>query len=66
MTPAQREAFDARESRMRARMDSVEKARDAEWAKNHPERPRRCGPGAPRSSGGPGADRDRGGPRPFF
>ena len=72
MTPAQREAYDAREKRMRWVMDSTEKARDAEWAKNHPgvERSRRCGPGAPR--GGPGGssgggDRERGGPRgPFF
>jgi hypothetical protein len=64
MTTAQREAFDARENRMRARMDSSEKARDAEWAKNHPDRPLRCGPGAPR--GGPGAGSSGAGPRPFF
>jgi hypothetical protein len=63
MTPAQREAFDARAARMRHMMDSTEKARDAEWAKHHPDRPRRCGPGAPRSGSGgsPG-----GGPRPFL
>jgi hypothetical protein len=63
MTPAQREAYAAREIRMRAHMDSVEKERDAEWAKNHPgtERPRRCG-GPPRSGGSPAG----GGPRPFL
>lgn len=63
MTPAQREAFDARAKRMRHLMDSTEKARDAEWAKNHPDRPRRCGPGVPRggSGGSSGA-----GPRPFL
>ncbi|HUR59682.1 MAG TPA: hypothetical protein VM029_18325 [Opitutaceae bacterium] len=66
MTPAQREAFNAREKRMRAKMDSTEKAHDAEWAKAHPgtERPRRCGPGGPR--GGASGQPDRGGPRPFL
>jgi len=65
MTPPQRQAFDARVKRMRHLMDSTEKARDAEWAKAHPDRPRRCGPGAPR--GGPGGSSgDRGGPRPFL
>jgi hypothetical protein len=64
MTPVQREAFDAREARMRARMDSAEKARDAEWAKKHPDRPRRCATGG--SRGGPGGQPDRGGPRPFL
>ena len=62
MTPAQREAFDAREQRMRARMDSVEKARDAEWAKKHPERPRRCTSGGPRGGAGGG----QAAPRPFL
>ena len=62
MTPEQRAAYDLREQRMRARMDSIEKARDAEWAKSHPgtERPRRCG--GPRPAGGPST----GGPRPFL
>jgi hypothetical protein len=66
MTPAQREAFDARAKRMRERADSVEKAHDAEWAKNLPgsERTRRCGSGGPR--GGSGGQPDRGGPRPFL
>ena len=64
MTPAQREAFDARAKRMRQVMDSTEKARDAEWAKNHPDRPRRCASGAPR--GGPGGASGGGGPRPFL
>jgi hypothetical protein len=45
---------------MRSRMDSVEKARDAEWAKKHPERPRRCG-----SRGGTGGGQPSG-PRPFL
>jgi hypothetical protein len=63
MTPVQREAFDAREKRMRARMDSSEKARDAEWAKKHPERPRRCATGGAR--GGPGGSQPSG-PRPFL
>ena len=62
LTPAQRQAWDARELRQRARQDSVEKARDAEWAKKHPgsDRPRRCGGNRP--SGGPSS----GGPRPFL
>ena len=64
MTPAQREAFDAREKRIRARMDSLEKERDAEWAKKHPGRPRRCTPSGAR--GGGGGQPDRGAPRPFF
>jgi hypothetical protein len=63
MTPVQRDAFDAREKRMRARMDSSEKARDAEWAKKHPERPRRCAAGG--SRGGPGGGQSSG-PRPFL
>jgi hypothetical protein len=61
LTPAQREAWDAREVRQRARMDSVEKARDADWAKKHPgsDRPRRCGPR-------PASGSSSGGPRPFL
>ena len=45
LTPEQRTAYQAREQRMKARMDSLEKERDAKWAKEHPgsERPRRCG-----------------------
>ena len=47
LTPAQKAAYEARERRMKAHMDSVEKERDAKWAREHPgnERPRRCGPG---------------------
>jgi hypothetical protein len=63
MTPTQRDAFDARVKRMRHLMDSTEKARDGEWAKAHPDRPRRCGLGAPR--GGSGGSTG-GGPRPFL
>ena len=63
MTAAQRDAFDARERRMRARMDSLEKERDAEWAKKHPERPRRCVSGGSLGSGG---QTGSGGPRPFL
>ena len=66
MTAAQRDAFDAREKRMRARMDSIRDADEKEWQKKHPgvERQRRCGGGGQRggSSGGPAG----GGPRPFF
>jgi hypothetical protein len=63
MTPAQRDAFDARAKRMRHIMDSTEKAHDAEWAKSHPERPRRCGPGGTRGGSGGSSG---GGPRPFL
>jgi hypothetical protein len=46
LTPAQKSAWEERDKRMKARFDSVEKARDAQWTKEHPgvERPRRCGP----------------------
>jgi hypothetical protein len=66
MTPAQHAAFEARRKRMRERMDSTEKAHDAEWAKNHPgaDRNRRCGVGGPR--GGTGGQPDRGSPHPFL
>jgi hypothetical protein len=45
LTPEQRSAWELRDQRMKARMDSLEKDRDAKWAKEHPgsERPRRCG-----------------------
>jgi hypothetical protein len=46
---------------MRTRMDSIEKSRDAEWAKKHPERPTRCGS---TKSGTTGSS--AGGPRSFF
>jgi hypothetical protein len=47
MTPEQREAYQLRDQRMKARFDSQEKERDAKWAREHPgvERTRRCGPG---------------------
>jgi hypothetical protein len=73
MTPAQREAYDAREKRIKARMDSIEAANEAKWAKDHPgeQRRRRCGnragatgPGnSPRPGGAPAApERRPGGP----
>lgn len=64
MTPAQREAWEARAVRQRAHMDSVEKARDSEWARKHPgtERPRRCA-GASRGQSGTSGERS---PRPFL
>ena len=43
MTPAQRAAYSAREKRVKARMDSLEKVSEAKWAKDHPgEQRRRC------------------------
>ena len=44
LTPEQRSAYELRDQRMKARMDSLEKDRDAKWAKDHPgaDRPRRC------------------------
>jgi hypothetical protein len=47
LTPDQKAAYEAREQRMKARMDSLEKVRDAKGAREHRgnERPRRCGPG---------------------
>jgi hypothetical protein len=44
LTPEQRTSYDEREKRIKARMDSLEKERDAKWAREHPgaERPRRC------------------------
>lgn len=65
MTPEQRSAYDLREKRFKAHMDSLDKARDAQWAKDHPgvER-KRCGgramtPGGAPAGGGRG---DRRGP----
>jgi hypothetical protein len=42
LTPEQRAAYEARDQRMKAHMDSLQKDRDAKWAKEHPgsERPR--------------------------
>ena len=64
MTPQQRAAYDAREARAKAFVDSVEKARGASGhAADHGDRPRRCGgPGSP--GGSPGPTRGPGGP--FF
>ena len=42
LTPEQRSAWELRDQRMKARMDSLEKERDAKWVKEHPDRPRRC------------------------
>jgi hypothetical protein len=46
LTPAQKTAWEERDQRMKARMDSLEKERDAKWAKEHPgaDRTHRCGP----------------------
>ena len=68
MTDKQRAQFDARDARMRARRDSIDKARAAERA-THPsdvnERQRRCGGPRPGiGAGGPGQTRGPGGP--FF
>jgi hypothetical protein len=51
LTPEQKTAYELREQRMKARFDSLEKERDAKWAKEHPgvER-KRCGPGRPGGS----------------
>jgi hypothetical protein len=56
MTAEQRAAYDAREARFRARIDSMEKA--SRPGSDHGDRPRRCGgpgpgPGAPGPSRGP-------------
>ena len=46
LTPAQKAAWEERDQKMKARFDSLDKERDAKWAKEHPgaDRPRRCGP----------------------
>jgi len=65
MTEKQREAYDAREKRFKARMDSVEKDRDAQWAKDHPGVQRKvCGghPMTPGGASGPGGGRGTRGP----
>ena len=66
MTPEQRVAYSAREKRFKARMDSLEKAREAQRAKGSGgDRHRRCG-GSSRPGmgpgGGPGSQGDRRGP----
>lgn len=75
LTAGQREAYNLREQRMKARMDSLEKERDAKWAKDHPgaERPRRCGPSrvtpqpaTPRSGEAPAAPERKGPGGPLF
>jgi hypothetical protein len=65
MTPEQRDAYDARERRFKARMDSLEKTRDAQWAKDHPGAERhRCGGRSMAPGGTPagGGRADRRGP----
>ena len=70
MTPQQRSAYDAREARFKAQMDSIDKARSAARSAgnapgDHGDRPRRCGgPGPGPGLGGPGRSRGPGGP--FF
>lgn len=60
MTDEQRKAYDIREARFRAQMDSIEKARarGERGPNDHGDRPRRCGPragmSAPSASRGPG------------
>ena len=76
LTPEQRTSYDLREQRMKARMDSLEKERDAKWAKDHPgaDRPRRCGPGrvspqpaaTPHSGAAPAAPERKGPGGPLF
>jgi hypothetical protein len=65
MTADQRSAYDTREARFKARIDSIEKANAGapHGTPDHSDRPRRCGgPGG--GPGGPGANR---GPSvPFF
>ena len=67
MTVEQRAAYDAREARFKARMDSIEKAnagaKNASGPADHGDRPRRCGPGGGPGAG-PGPNRGPGGP--FF
>jgi hypothetical protein len=69
MTVEQRAAYDAREARFKARMDSIEKAnlgtpRTAGGPADHGDRPRRCG--GPGGGTGPGAGPNRGPGGPFF
>lgn len=78
MTPAQREAYQLREQRVKARMDSVEKEREAKWVREHPgkERQRRCGgsrlgtapqsPGVTGTTPAPIPERRGPGGAPFF
>src|SRR3954468_5093040 len=64
MTAEQRAAYDAREARFRARIDSIEKASRAANAGDHGDRPRRCGAPGGGPGGAPGPSRGPGGP--FF
>lgn len=68
MTPTQRAALSARETRVKARRDSIEKARAAEGERDRDrgpnERSRRCG--ARSGIGGPGSGAARGPGGPFF
>jgi hypothetical protein len=67
MTADQRAAYDAREARFKARIDSIDKASSANprSAGDRGDRPHRCGgPGSPSGAGAPGPTRGPGGP--FF
>lgn len=51
LTPEQKTAYERREQRMKARFDSLEKERDAKWAKDHPgQERRRCASSRPAGS----------------
>jgi hypothetical protein len=65
MTAQQRTAYDAREKRFKAFVDSVEKAKAATGhTADHSDRPRRCGGPGGGPGAGPGPSRGPGGP--FF
>jgi hypothetical protein len=63
MDDKQRAAYDAREKRFKVRMDSLDKARDAQWAKDHPGVERhRCGGRPTGGAQGGGGRGERRGP----
>ena len=70
MTQEQRDAYDAREKRFKARRDSIDKENEAKWAKEHPgvER-KRCGRpvgGAAGNSGSGNGGNSASRPSPFM